>query len=132
MFKLIMAGNKYNCEIRNKIIEDHKAGLSQICISKRYKIHKSTISRIISNFKKKGTTNIDHLGGRPSKVSEKNERRIVRLIKKKPFLPSKKIVDQLDLNIHPSTVRRIAIKNNLRAYRPAKKPLLRAKHRKAR
>lgn len=63
--------------------------------------------------------------GRKKKTSDVDDRRIKRLVKKNPFITSTEIINELDLNISPASVRKRLIKANFYSRKPAKTPLLR-------
>ena len=65
LFRLIMARDKFGLELRKRILCDYSDGISQKDISEKYEIHKSSVSRIISKFKKSGDISVTHRGGQP-------------------------------------------------------------------
>lgn len=127
-----MARVQYNDDIKIKIINFFKNGESQISIAKRLKINKSIISRLIKKYKSTGSVKTIKSGGRPRKTNLRTDEQIIRVMKKNPFLSSKKVVEELDLNISSSAVRKRAIEKGLRSFRPSKKPILTKKHLKKR
>lgn len=127
-----MARNKYCNTVKEQIINDYKNGLSQKNISQKFSIQKSVISRIISRFLATGSVVTIHAGGRPRKTTQRVDKRIVREIKKKPFVTSTELVRELSLDISARSVRRRAVEAGLRARKPSKKPFISKKNRKAR
>lgn len=127
-----MAGNKYNNHTKNLIIEAFKNGLRQREIAKQFKLHESTVSRLVSKYRNNLPLGTVHSGGRPRKTDHRMDQRIVNLIRREPFSSSASIVKDLNLTIDSSTVRRRAKEANLKAYRAVKKPLLTLKHRQKR
>ena len=123
---------QYGEDIKIKIIDYFKNGESQISIAKRLNINKSIISRLIKKYKSTGSVKTIKSGGRPRKTNLRADKQIVRLMKQNPFLSSKKVVEDLNLNISASTVRKRALENGLRSFRPSKKPILTKKHLKKR
>lgn len=123
-----MARNKFSDSFKIKIIEEYKSGYSQYSLAQKYNINKSVISRLVNKYITTGNVSTLHLGGRPRKTTQRTDMRICALIKKDPFITSKEIVNTLNLSVHDSTVRKRALENNLRSYRPAKKPMLTRKH----
>lgn len=119
---------QYHYSLKLKIIDEFNSGKSQICLSKKYDIHKSIISRLIKKYRETGIVDSRHLCGRRRKTTRRTDREICSLIKKEPFISSTEILKTLNLNIDASTVRRRAIENGLQSYRPCKKPLLTKKH----
>lgn len=127
-----MAKTRYSNAIRYEIIEKFQAGIKQKVIAEILKIPTSTVCDIIKKFKSGKSVEADHFGGRPRKTTIKTDRRIKNFVLKDPFATSKTICDELNLPIGPSTVRKRLRDFGLFAFRPAKKPLLTAKHRKKR
>lgn len=127
-----MARDKYCETLKLQIIADFQNGEKQASIAKKYKINRSIISRLLKKYQLTKEVCVKHLGGRPRKTSLRDDREICRIFKKNPFASSKEVVRTLKLNVHDSTIRRRAIENNLKSYRPAKKPLLTKKHIKKR
>lgn len=123
-----MGGNKYNQHVKKQIINDYKAGVSQIDISKKYNVHKSTVSRVLSS----GNTETIHRGGRKRKTTPKEDRKIKRIIQQFPQISSKEIKNTFKLEISAQTIRRRAVEAGLRAYKTVKKPLISKKNRLAR
>lgn len=123
-----MARDKYSENLKNEIIKDYLNGKSQLSLSKKYNINKSIISRLIKKYQAKKTVKTLHLGGRPRKTSERTDRRIIQTVQKYPFKSSITILNDLDLNIDSSTVRRRILEAGFRSFRAAKKPMLTKKH----
>lgn len=119
-----MARDKFGLLVRKLIISDFSDGISQKEIAKRYNVHKSSVSRIISHFKSNKDISITHRGGRPRKTTKRVDGYIVQQAKKDPFATSNKIAARLPVPISTRTVRRRLVEANLRARRPAKKPLI--------
>lgn len=119
-----MARNKFGLELRKRIVEDYSNGISQKELSGKYKIHKSSISRIINTYKATNTISVIHRGGRPRHTSQRTDNLIVQTVKKQPFITSSQLVKDLQLPIAARSVRRRLVDASLRAHRPAKKPLI--------
>lgn len=66
--------------------------------------------------------------GRKRKTTIQTDRHIVRVVKQQPFITSSEVVQQLQLNISSSLVRRRLIDANLAAKRPRRVPLLNSRH----
>ena len=127
-----MARNTYSNQLKLKIINDWRAGLSGHELSKKYSINRSVISRLISKFLQTGCLSPVHCGGRPRKTSRYEDSLIKREIQKDPTTSYGQIRNNLSLNIREKKIRRIAIEAELFSRRPAKKPFISAKNRKAR
>ena len=119
-----MARDKFGLELRKRILCDYSDGISQKDISEKYEIHKSSVSRIISKFKKSGDISVTHRGGRPRSTSHRTDNLMIQQAKKDPFTTSSKIAASIQVPISTRTIRRRLVEASLRAHRPAKKPLI--------
>lgn len=129
---LIMARNKYPTQFKEIIVKEFKNGDTITSIAKKYSISHTVISRIVSRARTAGSVETIHRGGRPRKTSNYEDRRIVSLLKKDPFLSARTIKERLDLNLSARSVQRRAVDSGLHSFRIAKKPFISAKNRKAR
>jgi transposase len=127
-----MARNIYNSAFRKKIIDDYKSGLKQCQLSIKYNIDKSIVSRVISKYRRFGTLETQHAGGRPRKTNQFTDRRIVKFVKVNPFASARDTIRHLELDVSESTVKRRLLLAGLSSYRAAKKPFISPKNRKAR
>lgn len=119
-------------QLRELIIKDFKAKMSQKDICIKYNIEKSKISRLIRRFKTTGSEFASHSGGRPRSTSLREDSLIVRAVKKYPFKSSVCVQKELMLPVSSSTIRRRLIAAKLFSRRPAKKPLISKKNQKRR
>lgn len=62
--------------------------------------------------------------GKKPKISEKMERTLLRHVRKDPFVTSTALKREYNLDVDTSTIRKLLIKNNLKAKSPRKVPLL--------
>lgn len=127
-----MARDKFGIELRKRIVADFSEGMSQKNISLKYKVHKSSVSRIIANFKKNSDVSVQHSGGRPRKTTNRTDNLIIQKVKKDPFITSSKIAATLPIQISDRTIRRRLNDASLPARRPAKKPLISIRNQKKR
>lgn len=127
-----MARDKFGFELRQRIVTAYSSGLSQKCIAEKYTVHKSSISRIINNYKKNSQVSVIHRGGRSRKTSDRTDKLIIRHVKKDPFISSSKIVERFQLPVSARTIRRRLLQASLCARRPAKKPLISKRNQKKR
>lgn len=124
-----MTQTKYCTFTKQKVIDEYVNGQSQIDISRKFSINKSTISRWIRKYNESGTIISLHKGGRPRKTTTRTDAAIVREFKKRPFMTPTEVVNNLQLQICPRTVSRRAKEGGLFARRSAKKPLISQKNR---
>lgn len=127
-----MARNTYSNQFKIKIIDDWRMGLSRHELSVKYSINRSVISRLISKFLQTGRISPVHSGGRPRKTSRYDDSLIKRTLQKDPTASSSQVRNQLGLCVSERTIRRRAVEAGLFSRRPAKKPFISAKNRKAR
>lgn len=127
-----MQRRKYCEAFKLNAIRHYNRGKSQAEIANLLKISKSMVSKWIKLYKVKGTVVNINPGGRPRKTSLRDDRNIKRIIRKNPFISSKKIVSELSLSVDASTVRRRSREAGLKSYTAAKKPLLTKRHVKKR
>lgn len=70
--------------------------------------------------------------GRSRKTTEEMDRRILREVKKNPFISSSQIQAEIGLNISQRTIRRRLVEHNFKSFSPRKVPLLKNRHLKER
>jgi transposase len=127
-----MAPDSLGLELRKKIIDDYKNGMSQKTICDKYQVKKSTVSRLCSKYRTTGNIAVDHKGGRPRSTTFREDSLIVRSIKKDPTKSSFKVQKELQLSVSTRTIRRRTFEAGLFSRRPAKKPLISLKNQKKR
>ena len=113
----------------NRIIRLLELNYSMGKIAKIVGVSKSTVSKIKQQYNIITKTN---LGGRPSKLNEKNKRQIIRNITSgkasHAVEAAKNLNDSLNIHVHPQTIRRVLKKAGLRSIIKKKKPKLSIKH----
>ena len=91
-------------------------------------VAKSTVSKILKNYKDTGSYLPKTRCGRPKKISSRTIKNIVRTVNENPFISSSALSNQIfGINgekISSSSVRSFFIQNDLRAYTARKKPFL--------
>ncbi|PIO75925.1 transposase [Teladorsagia circumcincta] len=121
---------------RKAIVNMKEAGMKGATIARILKIPERTVSSILSRFRERGTVANGPRSGRPRLTSIRQDRRIVRLSLADPSLTCVDIAAKFNasdgLNISRRTVGRRLSAIGLNGRRPAKKPLIRFKNRKAR
>ena len=73
-------------ELRDRIVRRHRSGEDYKTISRVLRIPKSTVSYIIRKWKKYGTTQTLPKAGRPTKISNRARRTLVREETKNPMI----------------------------------------------
>ncbi len=122
-------------DLRENIVEKHAQSQGYKSISRDLNVPESTVRNIIKRISAHGT--VANLPGRgqKSKINEKLQWRIVRMVEKEPWLTSKQI--QADLQTQVTTVSACTIHRHLNekgdyGRRPWRTPLLSQRKKKAR
>ena len=114
-------------ETRAAIIALHKNGFTGKDIVATKIAPKSTIYRIIKNFKKRGSILVKKASGRPRKSSKRQERLLKRIQLRDRSATSAELAQewqQAGVSASARTVRRRLLEDGLVSRRAAKKPLL--------
>lgn len=124
-------------EQRQLIIDLHtKQEKSYSEIAKIVSRSRSTIQKVIQRYKNENRVENAARSGRPPKLSNKDKRRIVRMVKQNPFKSARKIADDLNnlktIQVHSETVRRAIVETGLSSRTPRKKPFISATNKKKR
>lgn len=127
-----MAKTTISEDLRLKVINDFNIGLKQKTICDKYSLKKSAVSKIIKKYRETGSVKVQHIGGRPRKTSQRQDKLISREFKKCPKITPREIINNLGLEVSTQTVCRRATEAGLGCYRSAKKPLITKKNRNAR
>lgn len=129
---LEMSRKVYSTDIRQKIVEMFGRNVNQKSISELLDIPKSVVSRIIKRYQERGSVETAHRSGRPRKSSLRDDIRVFRTIKSNPFLSARQIQQEVLPTVSSRTIQRRLVEKGMLSRRPAKKPLLKARHRQAR
>uniref|UniRef100_A0A667ZQR6 Sleeping Beauty transposase HTH domain-containing protein n=1 Tax=Myripristis murdjan TaxID=586833 RepID=A0A667ZQR6_9TELE len=101
---------------RGTVIGCHLCNKSSREISSLLNIPQSTVSSIITKWKRLGTTATQPRSGRPSKVTERGQRMLKRIVQRGRRLSAQSIATELqtscDLQISPSTFIRVTSLRN--------------------
>lgn len=123
-------------EIKKLVIKAVQDKIPYRKISELYNISKPGISLLYKRFCQRNTVENNPRSGRPSVMSEKAERILVRYSKNDPRKSAVQLNQMMNkyhgLKCSVDTVKRRLRKNNLFGRRPVKKPLISVKNRKAR
>nr|XP_028576306.1 zinc finger protein 577-like isoform X2 [Podarcis muralis] len=95
--------------LREAIVAAHKTGKGYKAISKQFKVHHSTIRKIIQKWKTFQTVANLPRSGRPSKFTPRSDRAMLREIAKNPRVTSQALqasVSMLNVKVHDSTIRK--------------------------
>lgn len=129
-------GKQISQQRRSDIIQDHQNGITKKDIAKKYALSISTVSRTISRYKNTGSNDDKPRSGRPRVSSIRQDRAILREIKKNPCLTATQLVENLFVvsskRVSVCTVRRRLYEKNFHGRRPRKVPGLSKKNIKKR
>jgi transposase len=120
---------------RGEIVGLRKANFSIREIAIILKRSKTAVENAINDYFKKDKTSAILRSGRPKKLTERNNRQIIKIVKKTPKITVKEITQELkELNISAceSTIRHVLHFNNYYGRIAIKKPLVSEKNRKKR
>ena len=118
---------------RAQIVALDESGMKQSAIANQLHLSRQAVHGVLKRFRATGDLKSRPRSGRPSVTSPQTDRMIRRMIKVNPTVSSSVLAASLPVPIAPRTVRhRLQKKFNMRARRPAKKPLLTAKNRRDR
>ncbi|KAK2578078.1 hypothetical protein KPH14_001026 [Odynerus spinipes] len=111
---------------RELILKYHKQGKSYREIAELIGRCLSTVPYIIKQSKTEHTVLNKHRTGRPKKLTQREEKMVVREIKKDPHISATKLTQMVakdfNKNVHPELCRRILRNNNFHGRITRKKP----------
>ncbi|KAL2088708.1 hypothetical protein ACEWY4_015607 [Coilia grayii] len=121
------ASKRLSDDLKTKIIQHYGLGEVYKKLSKRFQLSVSTVRNIVRKWKATGTVLVKPRSGRPSKIPERQSKRIVRMIKNNPQTTSKDLQGCLAADgvaVHRSTIQRNLHKERLYGKVMRKKPFL--------
>ncbi len=130
----IMRSKELPEELRDRIVARHRSGQGYKNISAALKVPKSTAS-IILKWKTFGTTRTLPRAGRPAKLSYRGRRALVREVKKNPKITVAELqrcIREMGESCRKSTINAALHQSGLYDRVARRKPLLSARHMKAR
>jgi len=118
---------------KGRIIGHYECGMCPVDIAKKFDRDMRTIEAIISRFENKGDCHREQSPGRKRKTNERTDRRILREVKKDPFITAHEIQANLQLSeISVDTIRRRIREHEMQSYWAARKPYISETNRKKR
>ena len=127
---------QYSMDLREAIIDAKKAARTDWNVATQFKLSHTAVSRLFKKFKATASVERKAGSGRPRKSTERLDRAMVRIVKEDPKKTAvdlmKYVREHLGLDIGVHTIRRRLNSAELFARRPAKKPLISEKNRRAR
>uniref|UniRef100_A0A8C4X9Y5 Transposase n=1 Tax=Erpetoichthys calabaricus TaxID=27687 RepID=A0A8C4X9Y5_ERPCA len=114
-------------QMRTEVIEIYQSGKGYKAISKALGLQRTTVRAIIHKWQKHGTVVNLPRSGRPTKITPRAQRRLIREDTKDPRTTSKELqasLASIKVSVHDSTIRKRLGKNGLHGRCPRRKPLL--------
>lgn len=130
VYAITMSPKKSETQIceRELILKFHKEGKSYREIAELVGRCVSTIHYIIKKSKTEETITNKHRTGRPKKLTSREEKIIIREIKKDPNISAanlaQMVADNFKKDVHPELCRRILRSNNFHGRVPRKRPFI--------
>ncbi|KAM5138933.1 uncharacterized protein ACMZJ9_016389 [Mantella aurantiaca] len=96
-------------DLRKRVVEAHKNGKGYKRIAKDLDLHQSTVRQIVYKWKKFSTVATLPRSGRPTKISARARRTILKHITENPRVTAKDLKASLaldNINVHESTIRK--------------------------
>lgn len=93
-------------DLRKKVVEKHRDGQSYVAIASSLSVPKSTVASLVQKWKRHGTTVNLWRTGRPSKITTKGKRKLLREARANPSVTLedlKKSLQGAGTNVHKST-----------------------------
>ncbi len=131
----IMRSKELPEELRDRIVARHRSGQGYKKNSAALKVPKSTVTSIILKWKTFGTTRTLPRAGRPAKLSYRGRRALVREVKKNPKITVAELqrcIREMGESCRKSTITAALHQSGLYGRVARRKPLLSARHMKAR
>ena len=129
---MTMSRNVCSKDFKLKIVEFIEQGHSQKEASEAFNLHKSVVSRLLKRYIARGSVNTVNRPGRPRKTSPRMDRSIIKCSKNDCFASGSEIKNILCLDVSSRTIQRRLREGGLFSCRPAEKPFINNKQKKAR
>uniref|UniRef100_A0A8C6VYB8 Transposase Tc1-like domain-containing protein n=1 Tax=Nothobranchius furzeri TaxID=105023 RepID=A0A8C6VYB8_NOTFU len=118
-------------QMRTKVTEIYRSGKGYKAISKALGLQRTTVRAIIHKWQQHETVVDLPRSGRPTKITPRSQRQLIREVTKDPRTTSKELQASLastKVSVHSSTIRKRLGKNGLHGRFPRHKPLLSKKN----
>lgn len=129
------ASKQLSNDLKTKIVQQYGLGEGYKKLSRRFQLSVSTVRNVIRKWKATGTVLVKARSGRPGKITKRQRRRMVRMVKDNPQITSKELQGHLaadGVTVHCSTIQRTLHREQLYGRVMRKKPFLHTRHKKAR
>lgn len=114
--------------VRVQIIGAARCGVKNSVIARSLNVHRSTVYRVLSRYRERGTVARKKGSGRPRKTSPRADRLLVRFVKLHPFSPAPLLRWRWGEPVSFPTIRRRLREYGLKQYRPPISPFLSKKN----
>jgi Transposase and inactivated derivatives len=129
-------GKETTVSERKLILRLFKQNKSYGEISKLIGRSRSTIQYIIKHCEKENMLESSRRSGRPEKLTEREKRKVMKLVRSNPHISAPAIVSELkqmfNIDVHPDTVRRTIHQHGYHSRTARKKPYISAANRQKR
>ena len=109
---------------RNQVIGMFRANMKKSAIAREMGLGVSTVHYIISNYLKYGSVNSAPRSGRPSKLGERDVRRLIQTIKKDRKATIQDIHEKLSIDASKRTIQRKLLSLGIRSRSAIRKPFI--------
>ncbi|EFA12183.1 Transposable element Tcb2 transposase-like Protein [Tribolium castaneum] len=126
-------GTPIGKELKERVIDAFLNNEKQADIARRFQLPKYSVSKIIIRYNERGHLNNNPKSGRPQKTTINMDRRIKRISENDPWKSASKIIAEIpEVGVSTRTIQRRLVAAKLFSRRPAKKPLISERNRRAR
>lgn len=126
--KMSQKRKEVTVEIRKLILKLRIEGKSMAIIAETVGLVKSTVQTIIENFNNTGSYRSKSRFGRPTKLTERNRRRIICEVTAKPKISANILAENIyntsQIRVHPETIRRCIRREGYHSRIPRRKPFI--------
>lgn len=116
--------NELSNEARASIYTAYNTGQSCTAIANAFQVHRSTVYRTLEHFQNNNTFTSSPRSGRPKKLNQSQERRILHIVRRSTRITNKQLYNQAKhefQDVSSSTIRRVLRTNKVRKWRAAKR-----------
>lgn len=111
-------------ETRSAIVASVEAGMSKVQVALKYNVNRSTVYDAINRFHGQHNHDSRPRAGRPTVLTARAERSLLRSVHKEPKMPFKRLIQENQLGVSRSTVQRTLRAYGLRKWLSKKKPFI--------
>lgn len=125
-FGTIISGNRrqndeLSSEQRAAIASRVASGETKSAVAREFKCSRGAVRRAVDRWITNQTFNSLPRTGRPQKLTHRERRYIIRLVRRRPKIAYKALVSEIDTKVSHRTIRRVLRQHNLRKWRSMKR-----------